>query len=405
MTAHWDGPDIPAHVPILPMHASRLARTALVALLAVAGLAAASTTRLQAQPPATGAAATSHREFAQLVSSLSERGGYFDTDNLISNEKGYLHVMGALDRLGVKGGAYVGVGPDQNFSYIARVRPSVAFIIDIRRDNLLQHLLFKALFAQTRNRAEYLALLLGRPVPGDVTRWNDRPIDAIVGWLDSTAATPASQRAALALVRAEVETYGLPLTPADLATIDRFHGEFIAQGLGLQFTSTGRAPRPYYPTLRQLVQERDLEGRQASYLAREEDWRFVKDLEDRDLVIPVVGDLAGDHALAAIGQLVARRGERISTFYVSNVEDYLLRDGSFPAYARTVAALPHDTHSVMIRSWFGGNAGVTHPQSVPGYFSTQLLQSMDTFVKLSSSAAGGFRMYRELAFSEHLPLR
>ena len=81
------------------------------------------------------------------MAQLSERGGYFDTDNLISNEKSYLHVIPALRDGGVTGGAYIGVGPDQNFSYIAQVRPAIAFIVDIRRDNLLLHLLFKALFS------------------------------------------------------------------------------------------------------------------------------------------------------------------------------------------------------------------------------------------------------------------
>ena len=381
------------------MHARSAALVALLALPLGAPLAAQ-----PAAAPRTAPAAQ-HRELARLVASLSEPGGYFDTDNLISNEKGYLHVLGALDRAGVRGGAYVGVGPDQNFSYIARVRPAVAYVVDIRRDNLLQHLLFKALFARARNRAEYLALLLGRPVPADVARWGDRSIDAIVAWADATPATPESQRAALAAVRAEVERYGVPLAVADLATIDRFHGEFITKGLDLQFTSAGRPPRPYYPTLRQLVQERDLEGRQASYLAREADFQFLKELQRRDLVIPVVGNLAGEHALAAIGRDVKARGERVSTFYVSNVEDYLLRDGSFATYARTVAALPRDAKSVMIRSWFGGSRGMPHPQGVPGYASTQLLQSMEAFVRASASPDRGFTSYRELAFSEHLPLK
>ena len=394
------------------MHARSVAfvaRLTLALALALPVAAASLAPPLAAQQPATAArpkaTAARHREFARLVAALSEPGGYFDTDNLISNEKGYLHVVGALERTGVRGGAYIGVGPDQNFSYIAHVRPAVAYVVDIRRDNMLQHLLFKALFARARNRAEYLALLLGRPVPADVARWSDRSIDAIVAWLDGTAATPESQRAALAAVRAEVETYGVPLAPADLATIDRFHGEFIANGLDLQFTSSGRLPRPYYPTLRQLVQERDLAGRQASYLAREADFQFVKDLERRDLVIPVVGNLAGEHALSAIGRNVRERGERVSAFYVSNVEDYLLRDGSFPAYARTVAGLPRDARSAMIRSWFGGSRGMPHPQGVPGYVSTQLLQSMEAFVRATASPNGGFGSYRELAFSEHLPLK
>src|SRR3712207_7605459 len=84
--------------------------------------------------------------------------------------RSYLHVLGRMRALGVGGGAYLGVGPDQNFSYIAQVRPRIAFIIDIRRDNLLQQLLFKAVFARARNRAEYLALLFGRPMPREIGR-------------------------------------------------------------------------------------------------------------------------------------------------------------------------------------------------------------------------------------------
>ena len=48
------------------------------------------------------------------------------------------------------------------FDLIARVNPSIAFITDIRRDNLLHHLLFKALFEQAQNRTEYVALWLRR---------------------------------------------------------------------------------------------------------------------------------------------------------------------------------------------------------------------------------------------------
>ena len=361
---------------------------------------------LACQPRAAAAVpscAPVQRDFARLVACLSEPGGEFDTDNLISNERGYLHVIGALERLGVRGGAYVGVGPDQNFSYIARVRPAIAFIVDVRRDNMLQHLLFKALFARARNRAEYLALLVGRPAPAGAAGWGPRPVDDIVAYLDSTPATPASAAAARAVVRDGVRRAGFALSAADLATIERFHTTFIDAGLGLQFTSFGRPPRPYYPTLRQLVQERDLEGRQASYLARESDFQFVKELERRDLVVPVVGNLAGAHALPAVGALVRQRGERVTALYASNVEDYLLRDGSFERYARTVAALPRTPRSVIIRSYFGGNFGDAIPGSVPGYYSTQLLQPIDRFA--AGAAKGGYSSYRELVTDGAVPLR
>src|SRR5262245_26019009 len=103
--------------------------------------------------------------FATQIERLSEAEGTFDTDNLISNERSYLHVVPALLSAGVSGGAYIGVGPDQNFSYIARIRPTVAYIIDVRRDNMLLHLLLKALFARAPDRVAYLSLLTGRSPP------------------------------------------------------------------------------------------------------------------------------------------------------------------------------------------------------------------------------------------------
>src|SRR5207249_10494190 len=91
--------------------------------------------------------------------------GYFDSDNFISNETSYLHVIDQLRQRVKPGGIYLGVGPDQNLSYIVHTRPSLAIITDIRRQNMLQHLLFKALFALASNRVEYLSLLFSRQTP------------------------------------------------------------------------------------------------------------------------------------------------------------------------------------------------------------------------------------------------
>ena len=341
--------------------------------------------------------------FARLVEELSEPGGYFDTDNLISNETSYLHVVSALEELGVSGGAYVGVGPDQNFSYIAAIRPSIAFIIDVRRDNLLQHLLFKALFSLARNRIEYLCLLFARPVPSDADRWGGRTIAETLEYLDGQGVRADDAELVLAAVVDRAGSFGVRLSDADRETIRHFHGTFIREGPAMRFRSYGRMPRPYYPTYRQLLLETDLAGRQASYLASEEAFRFVKTLQERDLVIPVVGDLAGDHALAAIGRYVSERGERVSALYTSNVEFYLWRGRGFDRFAATVAQLPHDEGSVIIRSYFGRNFGYVHPQSVAGYYSVQLLQTIDSFVRDRTS--GGYRGYLDMVTRGSIDLR
>ncbi len=341
--------------------------------------------------------------FARLVEELSEPGGYFDTDNLISNETSYLHVVGALQGLGVSGGAYIGVGPDQNFSYIAAIRPSIAFIIDIRRDNLLQHLMFKAMFSLARNRIEYLCLLFARPDPPDAGEWNGRNIAELIEYVEGQGAPADDAELTLAAVVDRAGSFGIRLSDADRETIRRFHGTFIREGPALQFRSYGRMPRPYYPTFRRLLLEMDLTGRQVGYLAREEDFQFLKSLQERDLIIPVVGDLAGEHALAAIGRYVAGRGERVSALYTSNVEFYLWRGHGFERFAATVAQLPHDERSVIIRSYFGRNFGYVHPQSVPGYYSVQLLQTIESFA--TDHAAGGYRGYLDLVTRGSLDLR
>ncbi len=334
-------------------------------MLAVALIAALATSPVRAAA----------QSFAALSDQLSEPSGEFDTDNLISNESSYLHVMPALEQGGVTGGVYVGVGPDQNFSYIAHIRPASAFIIDIRRDNLLLHLLFKALFGVSRNRLEFLSQLLGRTAPDRLDSWRDASVEKLVMYLDEAKPLPAAALAASAdRLHEAIRKMGMNLTERDLATIDRFHGQFIRAGLSLQFQSTGRPAREYYPTYRDLLLETDRRGRHLCYLASEDDFQFVKGLQARDQIVPVVGNLAGPHALAAIGQEIARRNEKVSAFYLSNIENYLFRDGSFQRYIENVKKLPHTDKSVIIRSLFGG---YQLPDSVPGYYSTSTTQKID----------------------------
>jgi hypothetical protein len=252
-------------------------------------------------------------------------------------------------------------------------------MIDIRRDNMLMHLLFKALFERSRNRYEYLLRWMGRPVPQDVGSWTDRPIEAILAHVDSLAPDDAVAQAETRALLAAVSRYGIPLSAVDSATIARFHGEFARSGLEIRFTSSGRSPRYYYPTLRQLILERDLEGTQANYLTTPERWDFLKDLQTRNRIIPVVGNLAGSKALAAIGHDIAARGEHVAALYVSNVEMYLWRDGGFETFARTAAALPRDSRSVIIRSVFGMGYAQRHPLSQSGHMSAQLVQPLEDF--------------------------
>ena len=103
-------------------------------------------------------------EFSRLIRDFSEEGGYFMSDNFTSSEDSYLTIVDKLQELAVPGGAYIGVGPEQNFTYIAKIRPRIAFIVDIRRQAMIQHLMYKAIFQLSPTRADFISLLLSRPI-------------------------------------------------------------------------------------------------------------------------------------------------------------------------------------------------------------------------------------------------
>src|SRR6185436_11723236 len=105
-------------------------------------------------------------EFWTLVPDISEPGGYFRiADNFTSNEAEVGRIFTMIRQNGPKGGVYIGVGPEQNFTYIAAVHPAMAFVIDIRRQAVVQHLMFKAMFELAKDRADFLSLLFSRPRP------------------------------------------------------------------------------------------------------------------------------------------------------------------------------------------------------------------------------------------------
>src|SRR5215467_10548366 len=106
----------------------------------------------------------SDEAFWNLVTEFSESGGYFRSDNFVSNETTFQYVLKDLKKT-KPGGVYLGVGPDQNFTYIVALQPKMAIIFDIRRQNVMQHLMYKALIEMSTDRADFLSKLFSRKRP------------------------------------------------------------------------------------------------------------------------------------------------------------------------------------------------------------------------------------------------
>ena len=343
-------------------------------------------------------------DFAQLVERLSEQGGYFASDNLISNELSYQHVLGKLTKMNVSGGAYLGVGPDQNFTYVAQIKPRIAIILDIRRDALLQHLLFKSLFMMSRNRIEYLSLLFGRPLPKDFKKWTERPIRDLVDYFDRT---PLNQKIAdktKGEIHRRLASFGVPLSQRDLETVDEIYRAFYTDCLEVRYTIRDRPNGLFFPAYRDLLLEKDLEGNDRNFLANEANFQVIKTMHDRNLIIPVTGDFSGTKALKAIGEFLREINEKISAFYVSNVEFYLWQQDGMQRFVENLKSLPINGRSVIIRSYFNYAYHThPHPQTIDNYFSVQLLQTIDSLIK--DYDEGGYTSYYEMTTRRSLDLR
>src|SRR4026208_2289526 len=111
-------------------------RRLIVACVAISALALSGPSLRITAPSAGRPARLSDQEFWRTIEEFSEPNGFFRSDNLVSNEDTFQYVIPELKKRVRTGGVYLGVGPDQNFTYIAALRPRLVFIIDVRRGNL-----------------------------------------------------------------------------------------------------------------------------------------------------------------------------------------------------------------------------------------------------------------------------
>jgi hypothetical protein len=289
-------------------------------------------------------------EFWILVQELSEPDGVFEAGltRFSENELGVPDVIPGLTARLAPGGVYLGVGPEQNFSYIAALNPAIAFIVDIRRGNRDVHLLYKALFELSSDRADFLSRLFGRPRPSGLRA--DATVAELFTAYDAVVPSAEAHAANVARVRAHLrQTRGLPLSTAELQAIERIQGAFVEFGPAIHYWSGDSERYPGQPSYAMLMMDTDAGGEPRSFLASEDLFRTVQDLHRRNKIVPVVGDFAGPTALRAVGRWLAGRGTGVSAFYLSNVEPFLKRAQKWTAFCQNVGMLPLTPASTFIR--------------------------------------------------------
>lgn len=318
------------------------------------------------------------RRFDQIVRALSEPNAGPGADNLMTNEDSFTRICTPIDRHVTPGGVYIGVGPDQNFTYIAHARPALAFIVDYRRRNLLLHLYHQALFALSKDRAAYLSRLTARqpdPLP--------RAADATAVALVSAFENATMNRALLDATAAEVARFLQPLNLvddaewADLATIG---AKLAGPGMSARFLAL-----PVYPTLGRLA----VAG--GHMLASETLYQRVRSRQLSGRIIPLVGDLAGAAAMPALAAWLRAQGLRVVMIYLSDVEFFLLRDGKFAPFLENLQRIPWAEGAWLARST---SRKLEHPERVAGDVGTTVLRLVQPFLR--EARAGRIRNVEDL---------
>jgi hypothetical protein len=110
------------------------------------------------------------------------------------------------------------------------------------------------------------------------------------------------------------------------------------------------------------MREPDGRGVNRNFLVSESNFQFVRQMQQKNLIIPIVGDFAGPKAIRAVGRYLQDHNATVTAFYVSNVEEYISSPRSvWSAYCRNIAALPLNASSTFIRFGRGGRGSFLGP--------------------------------------------
>ncbi len=291
----------------------------------------------------------SDTQFWKLIEQFSEPNGWFRSDNLLSNEVRLQHVIPSLVQTAKRGRIYMGVGPEQNFTYIAAVKPAMAFIVDVRRGNLQLHLMYKALFEQSADRAEFVSRLFSKQRPPGLTA-SSSVRDIIAAYWNVETDDGLYKENVKAIEDQLTKRHGFPVPSDDLHGIMNVYHAFYWYGPSIMYSSTGGFGGRYQPTYADLMAATDADGEPRGFLASEDNFTFLKELESKNLLVPIVGNFAGPKAIREVASYLKEHGATVAAFYLSNVEQYLNQDGVWQTFCANAATLPLDETSTFIRA-------------------------------------------------------
>jgi len=222
---------------------------------------------------------------------------------------------------------------------------------------MLTHLMYKALFEQSADRADFLSRLFSRPRPPKLDT-----ASTANALFEAYSVVPPDSTLFLKNINSIkdrlTKTHGFKLSEDDLSTISYVYQAFVSAGPDLTYNFGPRGVgfgRGRMPSYADLQVEADSARTQRSYMANEANFRALKDAEVNNLIVPLVGDFAGARAIRSVASYLKERKATVTAFYLSNVEQYLFNQGDdWSKFYTNASQLPLDTSSTFIRSVFNG---------------------------------------------------
>jgi hypothetical protein len=216
--------------------------------------------------------------------------------------------------------------------------------------------MYKALFEMSPNRADFVGNLFSRVRPAGLDT-KTTPA-ALFAAYENAKADSALLAKNLESIKAYMSKHGYQLSAEDFATIEKVYQVFSRGGPGINYAFASPSPPggpPAEATYSRLMNTTDITGRNSSFLATEENYLYVREMQRKNLIVPLVGDFAGPAVIRNIGRYLTEHKATVGVFYISNVETYL-NDTQKQAFYDNVTTLPVDSSSMFIRHILGNPA-------------------------------------------------
>lgn len=299
------------------------------------------------------------KTFSFLIERMSEPDGTYAYGNWTTNEPDYLRGVDLIKKHNITGGVYIGVGPDQNFTFIEAVRPELAFIVDIRKQNTMLHLVYKVLFETSENRISFFSKLFSRNVNLLNQASGDLSIDEIVGLFKKTLIDKAMTETTARNIQSILgQKYGFFLKDKDRFYIHKILRFFREAGVDICCNTDEETihepPNPdaskRYMTFAEVLTKVNGSGQQLNAFASEAKYSYLRQMQLDNKIIPLTGDFSGTVTLSKIAAFLKQNKKTVRSFYVSSVEWYLVKNKNFfNSWVENIKGLPIDSNSVFLR--------------------------------------------------------